>query len=160
MLPLNLQKSVEKLHMSKHQSVSAIPNAESQLDWFWIFFPLFFCKFLTTHIQKIMTTCKIILTPTTKETKICNTQATTSGFSNCIYLYLLFQKSLFCFVIHPFIEKTYIYNGVCSISEPWILDDVYSLGYSNSSHSSRKYKSVKSILRHTSRSSIHLKVMR
>ena len=67
--------------MSKCQSVSAVPNAEQQLDWFWTFFPFFFCKFLTRHIKKRMTTCKISLTPTTKEPKISHALAITSAFN-------------------------------------------------------------------------------
>ena len=41
----------------------------------------FFCKFPKRHIKKRMTTCKIILTPTTKEPKICHALATTSAFN-------------------------------------------------------------------------------
>ena len=76
----NLKKSVKKSHMLERQSVSAVPNAEPQLDWFWTFFP-FFCKFLTRHIKKRMTKCESILTPTTKEPKICHALATTSAFN-------------------------------------------------------------------------------
>ena len=68
MLKLNLQKLVEKWHMSKRQSVSAVLNAEPQLDWFWTFFP-FFWNFITRHLQKKNEACKIIWTPTTKEPK-------------------------------------------------------------------------------------------
>ena len=64
MLHFNLQKSVEKLHMSESQSVSAVLNAEPQLDWFWTFFHFLFVSFLEGTTKKIMTTCKIILTPT------------------------------------------------------------------------------------------------
>ena len=65
MLHFNLQRSVEKSHMSESQSVSAEP----QLDWFWTFFPFFFVSFLQGTSKKIMTTGKIILTPTKKEQK-------------------------------------------------------------------------------------------
>ena len=41
----------------------------------------FFCKFLTRPIKKRMTTCKISLTPTTKEPKICHALAITSAFN-------------------------------------------------------------------------------
>ena len=44
-------------------------------------FSNFFCSFLTRHIKKIMTTCKIISTLTTKEPKICYALATTSAFN-------------------------------------------------------------------------------
>ena len=42
-------------------------------------FPPIFCKFHTRHIKK--TTCNIILTPTTKEHRICHALATTSAFN-------------------------------------------------------------------------------
>ena len=41
----------------------------------------FFCKFPKRQIKKRMTTCKIILTPTNKEPKICHALATTSAFN-------------------------------------------------------------------------------
>ena len=45
-------------------------------------FSIFFCKFLTRHRRKkIITTCNIILAPTTKEPKICHAMATTSAFN-------------------------------------------------------------------------------
>ena len=40
-----------------------------------------FCKFLKRHIQKKITTCKISLTPTTKEPKICHALVITSAFN-------------------------------------------------------------------------------
>ena len=68
MLQLNLQKSVEKSHMSERQSVSAVPNAEPQLDWFWTFFS-FFCKFLTRHIKKEWQNVKVFWPPQLKNLK-------------------------------------------------------------------------------------------
>ena len=44
MLQLNLQKLVEKSHMLERQSVSAVPNAEPQLDL--DIFSIFFVSFL------------------------------------------------------------------------------------------------------------------
>ena len=41
----------------------------------------FFVSFLKGTSKKRMTTCKIILTPTTKEPKICHALATTSAFN-------------------------------------------------------------------------------
>ena len=78
MVQLNLQKLVNKSHMSELQFVSAVRNTESQLV-FRNFFP-FFCNFFTRHIIE-MTTCKTILTLTTKEPKICHALATTSAFN-------------------------------------------------------------------------------
>ena len=66
--------------MSERLSGSAVPNAEPQLDWFWTFFPCFLYVSYKAH-KKRMTTWKIILTPTTKEPKICHALATTFAFN-------------------------------------------------------------------------------
>ena len=81
MLQLNLQKSVKKLHMSERQSVSAVLNAELKKPIWKKISCIFFVSFLKGTSQKRMTTCKIILTPTTKEPKICHALATTSAFN-------------------------------------------------------------------------------
>ena len=61
-------------------SVQYLMQSHNWID-FGDFFP-FFCKFLTRHInKKRMTTCKSVLTPTTKEPKICHVLATTSAFN-------------------------------------------------------------------------------
>ena len=57
----------------------------------------FFCKFLTRHIKKRMTTCKIILTPTTKEPEICHALASTSAFNlKLCHIFYLDLFVLFC----------------------------------------------------------------
>ena len=66
--------------MTKRQSVSAVPNAEPQLDRFWIFFQFSLQVSYKAH-NKRKSTCKIILTPTTKEPKNCHALATTSAFN-------------------------------------------------------------------------------
>ena len=68
MLQLNLQKSVEKSHMSECQSVSAVPNAEPQLDWFWTFFP-FFVSFLQGTSKKDWQHVKVFWSPQLKNLK-------------------------------------------------------------------------------------------
>ena len=60
-------------------SVQYLMQSHNWIDFGHFFH--FFCKFLTRHIKKRMTTCKIILTPTTKEPKICHALATTSAFN-------------------------------------------------------------------------------
>ena len=51
------------------------------LSKFQTFLHIFFVSFLQGTPTKIMTTCKIILTPTNKEQKNCHALATTSAFN-------------------------------------------------------------------------------
>ena len=81
MLQLSLQKLVEKSHMSERQSVSAVLNAEPQLDWFLDIFTISLVSFLQGTYKKRIKSCKIILTPTTKVPKICHALAATSAFN-------------------------------------------------------------------------------
>ena len=69
MLQLNPQKLVKKSRMSELQSVSAVPNAEPQLDLFWTFFPIFFVSCLQGTSEKRMTTCKLFSLPQLKNLK-------------------------------------------------------------------------------------------
>ena len=82
MLQPNIQKLFEKLHMSKHQSVSAVHKAKPQLDWYWTFFHFLFVTLLQGTLKKRMTISTITLTPTTKEPKICHALATTSALNH------------------------------------------------------------------------------
>ena len=116
MLQLNLQKPGEKSHMSERQSVSAVPNAEPQLDWFWTFFPCY-CNCLTRHIKR-MTTCQIILIPTTKEPKICHALATTSAFNLklCHTIFLADPGKAWGFMDHPTVHSCEVRMGGSTIS--------------------------------------------
>ena len=51
MLQLNLYEWVEKSHMSERQSVSAVPNAEPQLDLFWKFIQFFLYVSYKAHTK-------------------------------------------------------------------------------------------------------------
>ena len=78
----------------------------------WIDFGHFFhsfCKFPTRHIRRRMTTCKIILTPATKEPTIGYDLATTSAFN----LKLCLKTKQVIYRTNPviFLEQIHSYLG-------------------------------------------------
>ena len=80
MLQLNLQNWLKSCTcLSISLSVQYLMQRHNWIDFGHIFH--FFVWLLQGTHKKRMTTCKIILTPTTKEPKICHALATTSAFN-------------------------------------------------------------------------------
>ena len=111
-LPLNASKNWSKSCTCPSVNLSVLYLMQSQ-KWiaFWHFFH--FCrKFLTT----CMKTCKIILTPTTKEPNICHSLATTSAF-NLKLCHISRRFSVFLFWI--FFLLFFFFWFLCILGPPY-----------------------------------------
>ena len=75
--------------LSVSLSVQYLIQSHNWIDFGHFFH--FFCKFLTRYIKKIMTTCKIIFTPTNKEQKFLMLwPQLLRSISNCVIKLLRF----------------------------------------------------------------------